>query len=60
MPEHAGAYQTPYTASPGSSTPSPEVTPEEGRRELWGFFWLSIANTAIITVAGVATWIAVH
>lgn len=55
-----GTFQTPYTPTPGSSTPSPEVTPEEGRRELWGFFWLSIANTAIITVAGVATWVAVH
>lgn len=60
MPEPAGAYQTPYASTPGSSTPSPEVTPDEGRRELWGFFWLSLANTAIITVAGVATWFAVH
>jgi hypothetical protein len=60
MSAPVGAYRTPYTPTPGSSTPSPEVTPAEGRRELWGFFWLSLANTAIITVAGVATWFAVH
>ncbi len=56
MAETAAAFHTPYTPTPGSSTPSPEVTPEEGVRELWGFFWLSIANTLIITVAGLVAW----
>jgi hypothetical protein len=54
------SFQTPYSRTPGGSTPGPEVTPDEGRRELWGFFWLSIANTAIITVAGVGTWLLIH
>lgn len=53
-------YVTPYTATPGSSTPSPEVTPTEGRSDLWGFFWLSIANTLIITVVGLVVWWIVH
>jgi hypothetical protein len=53
-------FRTPFTPTPGSSTPSPEVMPEEGRSDLWGFFWLSLANTAIIAVAGVATWWLVH
>ncbi|HZY91351.1 MAG TPA: hypothetical protein VFG07_01045 [Thermoplasmata archaeon] len=56
----AAAFATPYTPNPGSSTPSPAVSPEEGRRDLWGFFWLSIANTVIITVAGLVAWWFVH
>ncbi|HYK93113.1 MAG TPA: hypothetical protein VEY07_03615 [Thermoplasmata archaeon] len=54
------SFATPYTPTPGSSTPSPEVSPDEGRRELWGFFWLSLANTAIITVAGLLAWWLAH
>jgi hypothetical protein len=54
------AAHTPYGGTPGSSTPSPHVTPEEGRHELWAFFWLALANTAIIGVAGVVTWLLVH
>lgn len=50
----------PYAFSPGSSTPGPGVGPEEGQRDLWGFFWLSLLNTLIIGVAGVATWWFVH
>ena len=53
-------YRTPYTPYPGSSTPPPEVGPTEGRAELWGFFWLSLLNTAIIAVAGITTWWYVH
>ncbi|MCI4336160.1 MAG: hypothetical protein L3K17_03055 [Thermoplasmata archaeon] len=60
MTQSARAYRNPYTRTPGSSTPGPEVTPEEGRKELWGFFWLSVANTMIITVAGVGTWLIIH
>lgn len=54
-------YRTPYTPTPGSSTPSPEVTPKEGVRELSLFAWLAIINTTIIGGAGViAWWIATH
>ncbi len=53
-------YQTPYTPTPGGSTPPASVTPAEGKRELWGFFWLALLNTAIIAVAGVVTWWYVH
>ena len=53
-------FVSPYTPTPGSSTPSPEVTPAEGRSELWGFFWLSLANTLIITIAGLVVWWIVH
>jgi hypothetical protein len=49
-------YRTPYTPYPGSSTPSATVGPEEGKRELWGFFWLALLNTVIIAVAGIVTW----
>ncbi len=54
------SYQSPYTPTPGSSTPSATVKPHEGRRELWGFFWLALLNTAIIAVAGIVTWWYVH
>ena len=54
------SWATPYTSTPGSSTPPPEVGPKQGISELWTFFWLAIANTAIIAVAGVATWLLVH
>ena len=53
-------FETPYTPTPGGSTPSPSVTPQEGTRELWSFFWLAIANSAIIVGAGVAAWFFVH
>ena len=49
-------YRTPYTPTPGSSTPSPDVTPQEGVHELSLFFWLALANTAIIGGAGVIAW----
>ncbi len=52
----ATPFRSPYATTPGGSTPSPETTPEEGRQELWGFFWLSILNTVIITVAGLVAW----
>ena len=53
-------YSHPYTPYPGSSTPAPEMTPAEGKADLWGFFWLALLNTAIIAVAGIATWWFVH
>jgi hypothetical protein len=56
MAGHAAPPYNPYAYSPGSSTPGAEVTPEEGRQELWAFFWLALANTAIIGTVGVVTW----
>jgi hypothetical protein len=56
MTETRAPSYNPYAYSPGSSTPGAEVTPEEGKRELWSFFWLALLNTAIIAVVGVATW----
>ncbi|MGA7922540.1 MAG: hypothetical protein WCA77_00995 [Thermoplasmata archaeon] len=51
---------SPYTPTPGSSTPPPTVKAEEGTRDLWTFFWLAIANSAIIIGAGLAAWLYVH
>ena len=53
-------YRFPYTATPGTSTQDPRMTPEEGIRDLWAFFWLALVNTAIIVVAGVAAWYYLH
>jgi hypothetical protein len=53
-------YHFPYTATPGTSTQEPHITPEEGIKDLWAFFWLAILNSLIIVVAGVATWYYVH
>ncbi|MCI4350555.1 MAG: hypothetical protein L3K15_03465 [Thermoplasmata archaeon] len=52
----SSGFRTPYTPTPGSSTPGPEVDPATGRKELIEFMWLSLANSAIIAVAGLATW----
>ena len=53
----AHGYRNPYTPYPGGSSPPAATTPEEGTHELWAFFWLAIANTVIIAVAGVVTWL---
>jgi len=53
-------YRFPYTPTPGSSMPPPETSPKEGINDLWTFFWLSLVNTAIIVIAGIATWSIVH
>jgi hypothetical protein len=53
-------FRTPYTPVPGGSTPPAEMTPMEGKRDLWAFFWLALLNTTIIAVAGVLTWWFVH
>jgi hypothetical protein len=58
-PSHT-AFRTPYIPTPGSSTPGPQVHPAEGRKDLREFFWLSLANTAIISVAGVVTWLLIR
>jgi len=53
-------YRNPYTPTPGGSTPPDGTTPEEGKRDLWSFFWLALLNTLIIAVAGVVAWWFVH
>ena len=61
MTETSEPYRTPYTPTPGGSTPSPGVTPQEGKRELSLFFWMALLNTVIIGGAGViAWWLATH
>ena len=56
MATEGDAYRYPFTPYAGSSTPSSDVPPSEGKRDLWTFFWLSIANTGIIAVTGIVTW----
>ena len=56
MASEGEGFVSPYTPYPGSSTPSAETGPTEGKRDLWAFFWLSLANTLIIAVAGIITW----
>lgn len=53
-------FQTPYTPTPGSSTPPPHVGPEEGHADLYGFVLLSLINTTIIVVVGMVAWFSVH
>jgi hypothetical protein len=60
MADPDAAYETPYTRYPGGSMPPAATTPHEGRGELWSFFWLTLANTAIIAVAGIVAWWFVH
>ncbi|HTT15249.1 MAG TPA: hypothetical protein VMG81_05690 [Thermoplasmata archaeon] len=60
MSDAAGGYRSPYTAYPGASMPPPSTTPEQGKADLWTFFWLAIANTAIIAAAGIGAWWFVH
>jgi hypothetical protein len=54
------AFENPYTPTPGGSLPPHGTTPEEGKHELWAFFWLALVNTLIIAVAGIVTWTFVH
>jgi hypothetical protein len=60
MADGGAGTRTPYTPYPGGSIPSATVTPHEGKRDLWFFFWLSLADTAIIAVAGIVVWLYVH
>ena len=60
MTEPAETFRSPYSGSPGGSTPGPEVTPAEGTAELWGFFWVSIAGAVILAVGGLAPWLYLH
>jgi hypothetical protein len=60
MTTPTGVYRTPYTPYPGGSIPSAETTPEEGKADLWAFFWLAFVNTAIIIGVGLVAWFYVH
>jgi hypothetical protein len=60
MPSAESVTVNPYATSPGSSTPGPSVTTEEGVGDLWSFFWLSVACTGILAVVAVAGWLIVH
>jgi nitrate reductase NapE component len=60
MTETGETYRSPYAPSTGSSTPGPEVTPAEGKSELWTFFWLMIVNVVIIAAAGIGAWLYIH
>ena len=60
MTEAEGSYRTPYTSYPGGSMPPASTTPADGRSDLWTFFWLTLANTAIISTAGIVAWWFVH
>ncbi|MGA8303446.1 MAG: hypothetical protein WA691_09460 [Thermoplasmata archaeon] len=60
MTEPAETFRSPYTHSPGSSTPGPEVTPAEARADFWTFFWVAIASIVIITVGGLSAWLWLH
>ncbi len=60
MTEAASEFHSPYTPYPGSSTPSANVPRAEGQKDIWSFFWLSIGNSTIIAVAGIAAWFVVH
>ena len=56
MPSPTETYRTPYTDYPGGSTPPANTSPEEGKADLWAFFWLAFINTAIIVGVGLAAW----
>lgn len=57
MPAAAEPYRNPYTPYPGGSTASVSMSPEEGRKDLWAFFWLTLVDTAIIAGAGIVVWL---
>jgi hypothetical protein len=58
--EPAAPYQNPYHESPGSSTPPPGTTPEEGIHEMWTFFWVAVISVVIIATFGIGAWLYVH
>jgi hypothetical protein len=60
MAPSESAVVNPYATTPGSSTPGRGISPGEGRGDLWSFFWLSLASTAILTVVALAAWVLVH
>jgi hypothetical protein len=60
MPPSESAVVNPYATTPGSSTPGRGIGPEEGRSDLWSFFWLSLASTGILTVVALGAWFLVR
>jgi hypothetical protein len=53
----AEPFRTPYTPTPGSSTPPPEVGPSEGIHEMWVFFWVAVVSVGIIAAFGIGAWL---
>ena len=60
MPASESVVVNPYATSPGSSTPGPSVSTEEGVSDLWSFTWFSILCTGILAVVAVVGWLLVH
>jgi hypothetical protein len=56
----AETFRSPYTPTPGSSTPPPDVGPAEGTGELWTFFWVAVVSMVIIAAFGLGAWVYVH
>ncbi len=57
MSEPGAPFRSPYTPTAGSSTPGPEVGPEEGVSEMWTGFWVTITSVAIIAAFGIGAWL---
>lgn len=60
MPPPESALVNPYATTPGSSTPGVGVSPEEGTRDLWAFFWLSVVCTGILGIVALVGWFLAH
>jgi hypothetical protein len=60
MPPSESSVVNPYATTPGSSTPGRGVSREEGVHDLWAFFWLAIASTAILVGVGLGTFLVIH
>ncbi len=60
MTESTETFRSPYSPSPGSSTPGPEVTPEEAKADIRAFRWVALLSTAILAVGGVAGYLYIH
>jgi hypothetical protein len=51
------AWRSPYTPTPGTSTPPPDMNPKEGIADIRGFVILAGLNNLIIGVAGAVAWL---
>jgi hypothetical protein len=60
MTSSESVVTNPYATSPGSSSPGPSVTTEEGVSDLWAFTWFSVVCTGILAVVAVAGWLIAH
>lgn len=57
---HGESVGNPYATTPGSSTPGPGISAEEGATDLWSFFWLSAISSGVLIVVAAAGWLLVH